>query len=41
MTLKIPTILVLLNHCNFKEAIETKDFTQVFTTTVYQCVTIF
>lgn len=30
MTLKIPTILVLLNHCNVKNDVETKGFTQIF-----------
>lgn len=30
MTLKITTILVLLNHCDANEVVETKGFIQVF-----------
>lgn len=30
MTLKIPIILILLNHCNVNEAVERKGFIQVF-----------
>lgn len=30
MILKIPIILVLLKHCNVKEAVKTKGFIQVF-----------
>lgn len=30
MTLKIPTILVLFNHCNAKNDVETKGFIQIF-----------